>query len=158
MLEQLTKFQFLQQGGFVLLILAVCSLASIAVIIERMSAFSFVLGKKKKYSKALEALITKRKSADAINYFNSKPSMIGDLYLSILNNKKKSRPDIEEAAQCQILKILVVLERNLNVLATLGSTTPFIGLFGTVFGIIKTFRGMSFAQTYSTSVVTSGIA
>ena len=57
-----------------------------------------------------------------------------------------------------VLKILVVLEHKLNFIATVGSTTPFIGLFGTVFGIIKTFLGMSYAHGYSPTVVTSGIA
>ncbi|MEI7943029.1 MAG: MotA/TolQ/ExbB proton channel family protein, partial [Candidatus Riflemargulisbacteria bacterium] len=99
-----------------------------------------------------------KRYSDAVKFCQKNPSLIGDLYLSILNNREKSKLEIEEIAERHVLKILVVLEHKLNFIATVGSTTPFIGLFGTVFGIIKTFLGMSYAHGYSPTVVTSGIA
>src|SRR5208283_5512458 len=50
------------------------------------------------------------------------------------------------------------LERYLNFLATTGSTTPFIGLFGTVWGIMNAFRGIGAAGSASLAVVAPGIA
>jgi biopolymer transport protein TolQ len=50
------------------------------------------------------------------------------------------------------------LERYLNFLATTGSTTPFIGLFGTVWGIMNSFRGIGAAGTASLAIVAPGIA
>ena len=50
------------------------------------------------------------------------------------------------------------LESRLSFLATTGSTTPFIGLFGTVWGIMNSFRGIGAAGTASLSVVAPGIA
>jgi biopolymer transport protein ExbB len=50
------------------------------------------------------------------------------------------------------------LERNLSFLATLGSNAPFIGLFGTVLGIIKAFHDLAHAQGGGPSVVMSGIS
>jgi biopolymer transport protein TolQ len=50
------------------------------------------------------------------------------------------------------------LERHLSFLATTGSTTPFIGLFGTVWGIMNSFRGIGAAGTASLAVVAPGIA
>ncbi len=50
------------------------------------------------------------------------------------------------------------LERYLNFLATTGSTTPFIGLFGTVWGIMNAFRGIGTAGSASLAVVAPGIA
>jgi biopolymer transport protein TolQ len=50
------------------------------------------------------------------------------------------------------------LERYLNFLATTGSTTPFIGLFGTVWGIMNSFRGIGAAGSASLAVVAPGIA
>lgn len=50
------------------------------------------------------------------------------------------------------------LERYLNFLATTGSTTPFIGLFGTVWGIMNSFRGIGATGTASLAVVAPGIA
>lgn len=50
------------------------------------------------------------------------------------------------------------LERYLSFLATTGSTTPFIGLFGTVWGIMNAFRGIGTAGSASLAVVAPGIA
>lgn len=50
------------------------------------------------------------------------------------------------------------LERNLAYLATLGSNAPFIGLFGTILGIIKAFHDLAHAQTQGPSVVMAGIS
>ena len=52
----------------------------------------------------------------------------------------------------------VKLERYLNFLATTGSTAPFIGLFGTVWGIMSSFHGIGFAGSASLAVVAPGIA
>lgn len=50
------------------------------------------------------------------------------------------------------------LERYLSFLATTGSTTPFIGLFGTVWGIMNAFRGIGAAGSASLAIVAPGIA
>src|SRR3569623_1082936 len=52
----------------------------------------------------------------------------------------------------------IELERNLGVLGTLGNNAPFIGLFGTVLGIIRSFADLSHAQNAGISVVIGGIA
>ena len=158
MFQQLTIVEFFQQGGIVLIFLGVLSVISITIIIKRWFVFSAVLGKSKKYSKAMMTFLDNKRYGDAIKFCQKYPSLIADVYLSILNNRNKPKAEIEEIAQRQVLKILVVLEHKLNFIATVGSTTPFIGLLGTVFGIIKTFLGMSYAHGYSPTVVTSGIA
>jgi biopolymer transport protein TolQ len=50
------------------------------------------------------------------------------------------------------------LERGLNFLATVGSVSPFVGLFGTVWGIMRSFFGIASAQNTSLAVVAPGIA
>jgi biopolymer transport protein ExbB len=55
-------------------------------------------------------------------------------------------------------RVRVDLERNLGVLGTLGNNAPFVGLFGTVLGIIKAFADLSRNQTGGTSAVMSGIS
>ncbi len=55
-------------------------------------------------------------------------------------------------------RVRVELERNLGVLGTLGNNAPFVGLFGTVLGIIKAFADLSRNQTGGASAVMSGIS
>lgn len=58
---------------------------------------------------------------------------------------------IEAAAACEI-------SRGISLLATIGATAPFVGLFGTVWGIMNSFIGISKAQTTNLAVVAPGIA
>ena len=51
-----------------------------------------------------------------------------------------------------------VIEKNLTFLATAGSTAPFIGLFGTVWGIMNSFKSIAVAQNTNLSIVAPGIA
>ena len=51
-----------------------------------------------------------------------------------------------------------IIEKNLTFLATSGSTAPFIGLFGTVWGIMNSFKSIAVAQNTNLSVVAPGIA
>ena len=51
-----------------------------------------------------------------------------------------------------------LIEKNLTFLATAGSTAPFVGLFGTVWGIMNSFKSIAVAQNTNLSVVAPGIA
>lgn len=76
--------------------------------------------------------------------------------LSILNFGIKERiyQTMEVAKNKEIEKI----EKNLNFLATLGSSAPFIGLFGTVWGIMRSFQSIAAAKNVTLAVVAPGIA
>src|SRR5438477_11852809 len=65
---------------------------------------------------------------------------------------------IEKVMDVTIQREIARLERHLLVLATIGSAGPFIGLFGTVWGIMTSFRAIAGQQTTSLAVVAPGIA
>lgn len=67
-------------------------------------------------------------------------------------------PNIEHRMAWVAAQELERLERGLSFLATTGSSAPFIGLFGTVIGIIQSFQGIAKAGTASLAVVAPGIA
>ncbi len=68
------------------------------------------------------------------------------------------RSDLAAAAEGAKVREKLRLERNLSFLATLGSNAPFVGLFGTVLGIIKAFHDLAGNQTGGPSVVMAGIS
>jgi len=72
----------------------------------------------------------------------------------VLSNK----PAVERALQMGISEEMAVLERHMNWLATTASVTPFIGLFGTVFGIIDAFSALGQAGSASLRAVAPGIS
>jgi biopolymer transport protein ExbB len=65
---------------------------------------------------------------------------------------------ISEAMAAAKSRVRLDLERNLGVLGTLGNNAPFIGLFGTVLGIIKAFADLSRNQSGGTAAVMAGIS
>ena len=69
-----------------------------------------------------------------------------------------NRPSVERSLQLGVSEELAKLERNMNWLATTASVTPFIGLFGTVMGIIQAFNDLSHQGSTSLRTVGPGIA
>ena len=93
------------------------------------------------------------------------------IFCSAINEWKKSKKnktDIKDinslkermnrSMQVAFNKETEVIEKNLTFLATAGSTAPFIGLFGTVWGIMNSFQSIAIAQNTNLSVVAPGIA
>ena len=72
--------------------------------------------------------------------------------------KASLRQRIDRSMDLSIGKVLAKLENNLTVLASIGSAAPFIGLFGTVWGVIDSFSAIASAGTTSLDVVAPGIA
>jgi biopolymer transport protein TolQ len=75
-----------------------------------------------------------------------------------LNNEEGGIENIERAMRRAMRLQTTRLERALIFLATTASTAPFVGLFGTVWGIMDAFRGLAVTKTSSIQAVAPGIA
>ncbi len=146
----------------VIIILIACSIYSWAVIIEKFRLF-------KKINQSSEEFETKFwNSKSAETFYNNLPGNIQDPMALIFKDamqsllKKKSRTDIsakmttmlETGIEKQISKI----SKGFTFLATVGSTAPFIGLFGTVWGIMNSFQSIAISRNTSLAIVAPGIA
>ena len=76
--------------------------------------------------------------------------------------KTRSRSNLSErlnsTLQANIEKQMNMIEKNYTFLATVGSTAPFIGLFGTVWGIMNSFQSIAISRNTSLAIVAPGIA
>ncbi len=155
----------------VVFVLLFMSIYSIAVGVERLIVFS----KAKKQSNILLSLIGKlwqegkiEESMKVSSDKKFKNSHLAKVLVAGLNElefqEDTNAPYAEkvESAKRAIdratIKGLVEFRRGLNGLATIGSTGPFVGLFGTVFGIITAFQGMATAGSAGIGAVAAGIA
>ena len=66
--------------------------------------------------------------------------------------------NVQERMESQLIKEKAALEANLVLLATVGSNAPFVGLFGTVLGVIKAFHELSLQGSRGGNMVMSGIS
>ena len=74
------------------------------------------------------------------------------------SNVNSLKERMNRSMQVTFNKESEIIEKNLTFLATAGSTAPFIGLFGTVWGIMNSFQSIAIAQNTNLSVVAPGIA
>ena len=74
------------------------------------------------------------------------------------NNINSLKERMNRSMQVTYNKETELIEKNLTFLATAGSTAPFVGLFGTVWGIMNSFQSIAIAQNTNLSVVAPGIA
>jgi len=154
------EIQYLEmfRESFTLIILFFCSVLSITFALERwwyfraaQTAPDAVLGHVRKH---LEG----GKPNDAAAYCAKHPSAVAQVVHYGLVNAARSRKDLEELMLTKLKEERLKLERFLGVLGTLGNVSPFIGLFGTVVGIIKAFRDLAASGTGGPAVVARGIA
>ena len=146
----------------VIIILIVCSIYSWAIIIEKIKLF-----KKINISSAeFEEKFWKSKSAES--FYNNIPRNIEDPMALVFKAsmeaafKTRSKTHLNERLsnmlQINIEKQMEKIEKSYTFLATVGSTAPFIGLFGTVWGIMNSFQSIAISRNTSLAIVAPGIA
>ena len=158
----------LMQGGFTISILLICSLLSIKVIIEKFVQFQSLKEiELNNFSAKIYEILQNHSLHDAIvecdNYkvksFLFKVEMpLASVYKYIFKNVNLVKEELMSSAFNKLDKEIVKLESGLGILATLGAISPFIGLFGTVVGIIKSFSALSLSDTSNYAHVMSGIS
>jgi len=146
----------------VIVLLIACSIYSWAVIIEKLRLF-------KKINQSTEEFETKFwNSKSAESFYNNLPSNVNDpmalVFKDAMQNllKRKSRTDLNNRMttmlETGIEKQMSKITKGFTFLATVGSTAPFIGLFGTVWGIMNSFQSIAISRNTSLAIVAPGIA
>jgi biopolymer transport protein TolQ len=146
----------------VILMLIGCSIYSWSIIIEKFKLFKKI----NLESEAFEEKFWKSKSAET--FYNSLPAnlenpmalLFKDSMQTLLKAKNKSNLNerMSNMLEVNIEKQIVTLEKGFTFLATVGSTAPFIGLFGTVWGIMNSFQSIAISRNTSLAIVAPGIA
>jgi len=154
----------------VVITLALMSLYSIGVMIERFIAIRISKKQSLKYVTLLNSMLTKGVTDEAVTAAASLKSGYLPQVLSATLKEYKNvslRPDktpeealqlCERAAERSSTRAMADLKRGLGGLATIGSSAPFVGLFGTVLGIINAFELMAAKGSGGLATVSAGIA
>ncbi len=146
----------------VIIILIAASIYSWAIIIEKFKMFK----KLNQSSIEFEEKFWKSKSAES--FYNNLPANKDDPMSNVFRKtmqvvlKSRSRSNLNEKLsgllESNIVSEINFLEKNFSFLATVGSTAPFIGLFGTVWGIMNSFQSIAVSRNTSLAIVAPGIA
>ena len=146
----------------VIIILIACSVYSWAVIFEKIKLFKKI----NISSEDFENKFWKSKSAE--NFYNNLPSKTEDPMANVFKDsmhvmlKSRRSSNLNEKMsrmlEINIEKQMEKIEKGYTFLATVGSTAPFIGLFGTVWGIMNSFQSIAISRNTSLAIVAPGIA
>ena len=145
-------------GLIVLIILGFCSMLSITFMIERWLAFRKARGGGDAILARVSQLLAEGKAEAARKYCQDSPAAVAQVIAYGLQNASRPRRDLDELLSTKRLEERLNLERYLGVLGTLGNVSPFIGLFGTVLGIIKAFSDLALSGGGGPAVVAKGIS
>ena len=146
----------------VIIILIASSIYSWAIIVEKFKLFKRI----KLSTEDFENKFWKSKSAES--FYNNLPSKIDDPMANVFKNsmqvliKSKRSSNLNEKMsrmlEINIEQEMEKIEKSYTFLATVGSTAPFIGLFGTVWGIMNSFQSIAISRNTSLAIVAPGIA
>ena len=146
----------------VIIILIASSIYSWAIIFDKIRMFRKI----NKGAEEFEEKFWKSKSAET--FYNNLPSSINDPMAQVFKTtmqtviKSRSRSNLSERLtgilEVNIEKQMNIVDKNYTFLATVGSTAPFIGLFGTVWGIMNSFQSIAISRNTSLAIVAPGIA
>ena len=148
----------------VILILIAASVYSWALIFDKYKLFKRI----EKSTTSFEEKFWKTRSAESFynNFTNREKDPIGNIFQSamaeLIRTKSKSSA-VQLARVSRVIEIsadkeIKLIEKHFTFLATVGSTAPFIGLFGTVWGIMNSFQSIAISRNTSLAIVAPGIA
>ena len=146
----------------VIIILIASSIYSWAIIFDKIRMFRKI----NKGAEEFEEKFWKSKSAET--FYNNLPASINDPMAQVFKTtmqtviKSRSRSNLSERLtgilEANIETQMNIVDKNYTFLATVGSTAPFIGLFGTVWGIMNSFQSIAISRNTSLAIVAPGIA
>lgn len=151
-------FNIMVKGGVLMWPILLCSIISLAVILERVYHFYRIRINIPEFFSSIRGLLQKKKVEEALVLCQKTPAPIGRILACGIQNHKEDAAVQEKAISRVGSWEVRGLEKHLRGLATIGNITPLIGLLGTVVGMIKAFAKIQeLGGRVNASVLAGGI-
>ena len=148
----------------VIIILIAASVYSWALIFEKYRLFQRI----EKSTSSFEDKFWKSRSAESFynSFTNKEKDPLASIFQAAMNELIKTKSKSSSVQTNRVSRVLEIsadneinsIEKHFIFLATVGSTAPFIGLFGTVWGIMNSFQSIAISRNTSLAIVAPGIA
>ncbi|QRK05406.1 MotA/TolQ/ExbB proton channel family protein [Archangium violaceum] len=156
---------YLRIGGFTLALLLLASVVALGVAIERLIALWGVSERSRTLGDTVHKHLLRGDVVAARTATERSDAVVADIFLAGFDRFERTRGScdgVDSAVERERAQVGLRLRRNLWILATIGSLTPFVGLFGTVAGIMRSFKDLgldvSAGGTGGTAAVMTGIS
>lgn len=146
-------------GGVTIYILAFCSILSVAIIIERYIYYRVRSGiKRADFMSRIRKELEGSNVENALKICRQKNTPFSNVVRAGLNFARHSEKEVSNNMERAIVVETNLLEKRTTIVGTIGSTAVYIGLFGTVLGIMRAFGDISRAGSGGINVVINGIS
>ncbi len=153
-----TLLALLHQGGLTVYPLIGCSILAVAVVVQQLWRYRGLEPATRELTRSVVDALVKRDLATARSLCEKSKTPIGEIFLEGLRWKNIALDDLIQILSTSRQEASIKLRKGLWVVGTIGSLAPFIGLFGTVVGIIKAFHEMAVQGSGGFAVVAAGIS
>lgn len=153
-----TVLDLVRNEWFILSLLLLWSLAGLTIICERVYSLWNVIPKSEAFKNRVIGAIEAGDLSKAIALSETSNEPLAEIFERGLKIFNKTPQKTSEAVTSQRLATVTGFKRYLWALGTVGSSAPFVGLFGTVVGILKAFQAIALTGTGGFKVVSAGIA
>jgi biopolymer transport protein ExbB len=160
-MDVVTLLDLIQRGYYATYPLLLCSVLALAIVCERVWALRGIDGRMASISKQIGFLLRRGDIEGAGDLIEREAAdlPLGRIYRELLPHARGATiEDLLALADGHRIEEARSLRRNIWILGTIGSAAPFIGLFGTVVGIMRAFHSMALAGTGGFAVVAAGIS
>lgn len=151
-------FELIKAGGWVMVPLILCSIAALAIIGERLWTLRKQFVAPPTLVNQVQAWLKAGQMNDARLQLLRDSSPLGRVLAAGIVNRRHKREIVKEAIEDAGRHTVPELERYLNSLGTIAAIAPFLGLLGTVLGMIQMFAGIGSRGLGDPSIVASGIS
>jgi len=148
-------WELLEQGGVVMYPLGLCSLLTLAILLERLVRFRHADRDPAVVMRQAEAAL---KSANSPPKWQDEPAPSIRAVAAAFEGRGLPPERVEERVRAALSSEALRLSAHVSIVGTIGNIAPFIGLFGTVLGIIRAFRDIGQVGAAGPAVVATGIS
>jgi biopolymer transport protein ExbB/TolQ len=157
--QEFLKFALATGAQWVMYLLILCSIVNVAIIIDRIIFFQRMRGDFAEFIKNLTDRLNSSEPVEQTSAWCSGQKMLEANVAAVgLERSRDNLRAAEESMNATMIAAKTKLEKGTVVLGTLGSNTPFVGLFGTIIGIIEAFHALSTSANPGPEVIMSSIS
>ncbi|NQZ96153.1 MAG: MotA/TolQ/ExbB proton channel family protein [Myxococcales bacterium] len=153
-----TLLTLLSDGGLTVYPLGIGSVVVLGILVERMWRFRGIDEQTRGLTRETVDALVKRDVEGARRLCEASNTAISDIYLEAMRWKNIALEDLERIMATSRQETVAGLSKRIWVIGTIGSLAPYVGLFGTVIGIIRAFQDMAEHGAGGFDVVAAGIS
>lgn len=136
-------FALLQQGGFAMYVLLAMSISLVAIVIERYVRLRAASTDTIIFLSRLARLLQEKRTGEALSFCDNSESAVAAIAGAALSKQGRSKEELRDTLASAISLQQARLSRNIPLIGTIATIAPFVGLFGTVLGVMDAFKHLT---------------